>query len=245
MSRISKVFENNKVFISFLTAGDPTLEKTEEFVLALAEAGSDIIIISIPFSDSASEGELIERSNMRALNSGARTDKIFGMIKKIRLKNQIPLIFSTYMNPVFVYGIDKFLQKCSACGIDALIIPDLPFEERSEVADISRKYGIYLITIITPSSKERIQYLAKDAAGFIHLVLPNATETEAGKDINSIITSIRNVSKTPIAAGLDIKDEEAKKVVDGVITGSAIVKLIEQYGENAATHLFEYVKNAK
>ncbi|MGL5514059.1 MAG: tryptophan synthase subunit alpha [Sporomusa sp.] len=252
MSKIQKAFENNKAFISFLTAGDPTLDKTEEFILSLAAAGSDIIEIGIPFSDPIAEGEVIQRANIRALADGTTTDKIFEMVKRVRLKTKVPLVFLTYINPIFVYGVEKFMENCQQCGINGLVIPDLPFEEKAEIFGIATHYNVDVITMIAPTSQDRIQALANNAAGFIYLVSSmgvTGVRSEIKTDIDAIIKDIRQVSSTPIAVGFGISTtkqaQELAKIADGVIVGSAIVKIIEQYGENASNHLFEYVKSMK
>lgn len=252
MNKISTVFKNNKAFIAFLTAGDPSLAKTEEFILFMEKAGADLVEIGIPFSDPIAEGPVIEKANIRALSVGTTTDKIFDMVKRIRTKTDIPLVFLTYMNPVFVYGVEKFFKNCHRTGINGIIIPDLPFEEKDEVLGVAKKYVIDVITLIAPTSKDRIQMLAKDATGFIYLVSSMGVTGVRGEirtDINSIIEDIRQVSTTPIAVGFGISTpEQAKeisKTADGIIVGSAIVKIIEERGEAAGDVLFDYVKSLK
>lgn len=252
LSKIARAFENKKAFIGFLTAGDPSLEKTEEFILAMSKAGADLIEIGIPFSDPIAEGEVIERANIRALKAGANTDKIFDMIKSVREKTDIPLVFLTYINPAFIYGYDRFFNNCKICGIDGIIIPDLPFEERSEVLCIAEKYEIDVITLIAPTSKDRIQTLVKNSSGFIYLVSSmgvTGVRNEINADLNSIIANIRQVTDTKIAVGFGISTpEQAKKILthaDGVIVGSAIVKIIEEFGDDASDKLSEYIRKMK
>lgn len=252
MSKISEIFENNKAFIGFLTAGDPSLEKTAEFILTMEKGGADLIEIGIPFSDPIAEGPVIEKANIRALSVGTTTDKIFDMVKRVRSKTQIPLVFLTYMNPVFVYGVEKFFKNCRETGINGIIIPDLPYEEKNEVLGVATAYDVDVITLIAPTSKDRIQTLAKDATGFIYLVSSmgvTGVRSEIKTDINAIIANIKQVSKTPVAVGFGISTpEQAKeisKTADGVIVGSAIVRIIAEHGENAGDVLFEYVKSLK
>lgn len=252
MSDLKRAFKNGKAFISFLTAGDPSVDKTGEFILKLQEAGSDLIEIGIPFSDPIAEGEVIERANLRALDAGATTDKIFEMVKSLRGRVNIPLVFLTYMNPVIAYGTDRFFKNCNECGVDGIIIPDLPFEEKGEILEVAAKYAVELVTLIAPTSCERIRMLAKDAKGFIYVVSSmgvTGVRAEIKTDLSSIISDIREVTDVPVAVGFGISTEsqaaEISKISDGVIVGSAIVKIIEQYGDDAAKYLFDYVSGMK
>ena len=251
-NKISKIFKDNKAFIAFLTAGDPSLDKTEEFILAIEKAGADLVEIGIPFSDPIAEGPVVQEANERALSVGTTTDKIFMMVKRVRQKTAIPLVFLTYINPIFVYGIDRFFKACQESGINGIIIPDLPFEEKGEVLDVAKTYGVDVITLIAPTSKDRIQTLAKEAAGFIYLVSSmgvTGVRSEIKTDLKTMIDDIRQVSETPIAVGFGISDpDQAKaiaKISDGVIVGSAIVKIIAEHGDNASDSLYNYVKSMK
>lgn len=246
--RIAAAFTGKKALIGFLTAGDPALEKTEEFILAMEKSGVDLIEIGIPFSDPVAEGEVIERANSRALKAGATTDRIFEMVKSVRRKTQIPLVFLTYINPVFAYGCDTFFMRCAHSGIDGIIIPDLPFEERGEIAETAAKYGIVIITLIAPTSCDRIKKLVENAEGFVYLVSSmgvTGVRSEIITDLNSIIREIRKETDTKIAVGFGISTpkqaDEIWQMADGVIIGSAIVRIIEEYGENATDKLEEYL----
>ena len=251
-NKISKVFKDNKAFVAFLTAGDPSMDKTEEFILSMERAGADLVEIGIPFSDPIAEGPVIQEANERALSAGATTDKLFEMVKRIRQKTEMPLVFLTYINPIFVYGIDRFFKACQESGINGVIIPDLPYEEKGELLGSATSYEVDVITLIAPTSKDRIQTLAKEATGFIYLVSSmgvTGVRSEIKTDLNSIIADIRQVSDTPIAVGFGISTPDQAKAIsgtaDGVIVGSAIVKIIAEYGENAGGVLFDYVKSMK
>ncbi|MBC3804758.1 tryptophan synthase subunit alpha [Acetobacterium fimetarium] len=251
-NKISKVFKDNKAFVAFLTAGDPSMDKTEEFILALERAGADLVEIGIPFSDPIAEGPVIQEANERALSAGATTDKLFTMVKRIRQKTEMPLVFLTYINPIFVYGIERFFKACQESGINGVIVPDLPYEEKGEILGIATSYEVDVITLIAPTSKDRIQMLAKEATGFIYLVSSlgvTGVRSEIKTDLKTIIADIRQVSETPIAVGFGISTPEQAKAIsgtaDGVIVGSAIVKIIAEYGENAGEILFDYVKSMK
>ena len=252
MSRIKEAFENKKAFIGFLTAGDPTLDKTEEFIIEMERAGAALIEIGIPFSDPIAEGPVIQEANVRALSApgGCTTDKVFEMVERVSKRVSVPLVFLTYLNPVFKYGYDRFCQRCSQVGIDGIIIPDMPFEERGELAPIAKEYGVDIISLIAPTSYGRIQMLAKEAEGYVYVVSSlgvTGVRSEITTDIGSIVESIRSVTDTPVAVGFGINTpEQAAKysaMADGVIVGSAIVKIIAQYGAEAGEYVYHYVKS--
>lgn len=252
MSKIANAFENGKAFIGFLTAGDPTIEKTVEYILAMEEAGCDLIEIGIPFSDPMAEGVVIQDANVRALKHNTTTDDVFDIVREVRAKTDIPLVFLTYINPVFFYGYERFFKRCSELGVDGIISPDLPYEEKGEIAEIARKNDVDVISLIAPTSKERIQKIAADASGFIYIVSSlgvTGMRSEIKTDLNSIIGDIRDVCDLPLAVGFGINTPEQSrdiaKIADGVIVGSAIVKIIEEHGENASEALKEYVSSMK
>ncbi|WP_405285341.1 tryptophan synthase subunit alpha [Methanobrevibacter sp.] len=252
MSKIANAFKNGKAFIPFFTAGDPNIEKTVEYALAMEEAGCDLIEIGIPFSDPMAEGVVIQDANVRALKQNTTTDDVFDAIKAIREKSDIPIVFLTYINPVFFYGYERFFKKCNDLGIDGIISPDLPYEEKGEIADIARKYDVDIISLIAPTSKERIQKIASEATGYIYVVSSlgvTGMRSEIKTDLNAIIKDIRDVTDLPLAVGFGINTpkqaSEIGGIADGVIVGSAIVKIIEEHGENAAEPLKEYVSSMK
>lgn len=252
MNKIAKAFQDNKAFIAFLTAGDPSLEKTKDYILTMADAGADLIEIGIPFSDPVAEGAVIQRANARALAAGTTTDKIFAMVKEIRGKVHVPLAFLTYINPIFTYGCENFLKKCADCGIDALIIPDMPYEEKHLLKNLSKTYGVALISLIAPTSDKRIAMIAAEAEGFIYLVSSlgvTGVRNEIKTDLGSIIKTIRQNTAAPIAVGFGISTPlqaaALKKQADGIIVGSAIVKIIEQYKETAPKPLSAYIRSMK
>lgn len=252
MSKISEAFANGKAFIPFITCGDPDLDTTKEIVLSMAENGADLIELGIPFSDPTAEGPVIQGANLRALTGGVTTDKIFDMVRELRKNISIPMVFMTYANVVFSYDADKFISTCAEIGIDGLILPDLPFEEKEEFDDTCRKYDIDLISLIAPTSENRISMIASKAQGFIYIVSSlgvTGVRSEIKTDIASIVKLIRNNSSLPCAVGFGISTpEQAAKmasVSDGAIVGSAIVKLIAKYGKDSAKYVGEYVKEMK
>lgn len=250
MNNFDKVF-NKKAFIGFLTAGDPSIDKTEEFIYKMIEAGVSLIEIGIPFSDPIAEGSVITKADIRALSSGTTTDKIFDMIENVR-KNypDYPLVFMTYVNPVFSYGYDRFFKRANELNMLGIIIPDLPFEEKNEVKEIASKYNQKVISLIAPTSKDRIKKIASDAEGFIYLVSSmgvTGMRSEIKTDLESIVSEIRKYTNVPVAIGFGISNpEQAKKMADisdGAIVGSAIVKIIEEHGNDAAQYIYEFSKS--
>ena len=252
MSNIKRAFENGKAFIAFVTCGDPDLETTAKVVRAAVENGADLIELGIPFSDPTAEGPVIQGANLRALRGGITTDKIFAFVKELRHDVKVPMVFMTYANVVFSYGAEKFISTCRDIGIDGLILPDLPFEEKEEFLPASRQYDVDMISLIAPTSENRISMIAREAEGFIYIVSSlgvTGTRSEIKTDLASIVNVVRENTKVPCAIGFGISTpEQAKKMADisdGAIVGSAIVKLIEKYGTDAPEHVAEYVKSMK
>lgn len=252
MSKIKNAFARGKAFVAFITCGDPDLETTEQVVRAAVENGADLIELGIPFSDPTAEGPVIQGANLRALKGGVTTDKIFDMVKKLRQNVTVPMVFMTYANVVFSYGAEKFISRCSELGMDGLILPDLPFEEKDEFAPICKQYGVDLISLIAPTSENRVAMIAKKAEGFIYIVSSlgvTGTRTEINTNLSDIVSVIRENTDTPCAIGFGISTpEQAKRMADmsdGAIVGSAIIKIIEKYGKDAPRYVGEYVKSMK
>ncbi|MGN0394776.1 MAG: tryptophan synthase subunit alpha [Coprococcus sp.] len=252
MSNIAKAFENGKAFIPFITCGDPSLEVTEEIVYAMVEAGADLIELGIPFSDPTAEGPVIQEANIRALSGGVTTDKVFELVRRLRKKVNIPMVFMTYANVVFSYGSEKFISICKEIGIDGLILPDIPFEEKEEFDGICKKYGLDLISLIAPTSHDRISMIAAEANGFVYCVSSlgvTGTRTEITTDIGAMVKLVKKTKNIPCAVGFGISTpEQAKQMAeksDGVIVGSAIIKICAKYGKDCVPYVKEYVKSMK
>ena len=252
MSRIQEAFAGGKAFIPFITCGDPDLETTAAVVRAAVENGADLIELGIPFSDPTAEGPVIQGANVRALAGGVTTDKIFDFVREIRKDVRIPMVFMTYANVVFSYGTEMFLSACKEIEIDGLILPDLPFEEKEEFLPVCRKYGVDLISLIAPTSENRIAMIAREAEGFLYIVSSlgvTGTRTEIKTDLKSIVDVVRQNTDIPCAIGFGIsRPEQARKMADisdGAIVGSAIIKLLEKYGKDAPRYVGEYVKSMK
>ncbi len=252
MSKLAKAFQNGKTFIPFITCGDPDLETTAAAVRAMAQNGADLIELGIPFSDPTAEGPVIQAANIRALSGGVDTDKIFALVRELRKDVTVPMVFMTYANVVFSYGADKFISICREIGIDGLILPDIPFEEKEEFAAICRRYDVALISLIAPTSENRIGMIAGEAEGFIYLVSSlgvTGVRSEITTDLGAIVKVIRQSTDIPCAIGFGISTPEQAKqmagIADGAIVGSAIVRLLAQYGKEAPVHIGEYVRKMK
>ena len=252
MSKIQEAFAGGKAFIPFITCGDPDLETTGRIVRAMAQAGADLIELGIPFSDPTAEGPVIQGANIRALAGGVTTDQIFDFVRALRKDVAVPLVFMTYANVVFSYGIDRFAEACAEAGIDGLILPDVPHEEKEEFAPAFRQRGIDFISLIAPTSQNRIAEIAADAEGFLYLVSSlgvTGERTEFSRNLTEIVSDIRANTKIPVAVGFGVSaPEQAAEIAqyaDGVIVGSAIVKRIGQYGTEAAPQVAAYVSEMK
>lgn len=252
MSNIKRAFENGKAFIAFITCGDPDLETTAAAVRAAVANGADLIELGIPFSDPTAEGPVIQAANLRALRGGITTDKIFDFVKELRSDVKVPMVFMTYANVVFSYGAERFISACKEIEIDGLILPDLPFEEKEEFLPFCHKYGVDLVSLIAPTSENRIAMIAKEAEGFLYIVSSlgvTGMRSEIKTDLASIVKVVRENTDIPCAIGFGISTpEQAKKMAnisDGAIVGSAIIKLLETHGKNAPKFIGEYVKSMK
>ncbi len=249
MSRIHEAFENKKAFIPFITCGDPDLETTRKIVLAMVENGADLIELGIPFSDPTAEGPVIQEADNRALKAGATTETILAFAKELRKEVSVPMVFMTYANVVYSYGAERFLTAAEEAEIDGLILPDVPYEEKEEFDSLCAAHGIDLISMIAPTSKERITMIAKEAKGFIYIVSSlgvTGVRSEINTDIVSLVSLIREVSDIPCAVGFGISSpKQAAKmasVSDGAIVGSAIVRIIAEKGKDSVPYVSEFVK---
>lgn len=252
MSRIERAFDHGKAFIPFITCGDPDLETTAAVVRAMVDAGADLIELGIPFSDPMAEGPVIQGANVRALRAGTTTDKVFALVKELRKDVAIPIAFMTYANVVFSYGSERFLSRCEEMGIDGLILPDVPFEEKGEFLDVCRAHDVDLVSFVAPTSEDRIQTIAREAEGFIYVVSSlgvTGVRKEITTDLSSIVSMIREVTCVPCAIGFGISTPEQARamarVADGVIVGSAIVRLLEAHGREAVGPIASYVREMK
>lgn len=252
MSKIAKAFEHGKAFIAFVTCSDPDLETTGAVVRAAVENGADLIELGIPFSDPTAEGPVIQGANLRALRGGVTTDKIFAFVKELRTEVSVPMVFMTYANVIFSYGADRFISTCRNIGMDGLIVPDLPYEEKEEFLPYCEKYGVDLISLIAPTSAQRIAMIAKEAQGFLYVVSSlgvTGTRNEITTDLDAITKIVRENTKIPCAIGFGISTpEQARNIAasaDGIIVGSAIVSIIAEHGRDAAGYVGDYVKKMK
>lgn len=252
MTRIKKAFAGQKAFIAFITCGDPDLETTAACVRAAVAGGADLIELGIPFSDPTAEGPVIQGANLRALTGGVTTDKIFELVRNLRRDVDVPMVFMTYANVVFSYGAERFFSICQEIGIDGIILPDLPYEEKEEFLTLCHTYGVDLISLVAPTSENRIAMIAKEAEGFLYIVSSlgvTGTRSEIKTDLESIVEVVRRNTDIPCAIGFGISTpEQAARmagIADGAIVGSAIIKLIEKYGKEAPAYVKAYVKSMK
>lgn len=239
MSNIKSAFENKKAFIGFLTAGDPTFEASFENIMSLAEAGADLIEIGVPFSDPIAESGVVQAANVRAISNGMTTDRALELAERVRRETSVPICFVTYLNPVFKYGYDRFFFRCREVGVDGLICPDLPFEEKDEVQHIAKKYGVDVISVIAPSDEERIKTIAQQANGFIYL----SAGARLGSDPLSSVDAIRRYTDVPTACICAARQAaQTAKQADGAIITDELALLIEEHGENAAEEIYAFAK---
>lgn len=252
MIKIRDAFDHGKAFVAFITCGDPDLETTAAVVRSAVKNGADLIELGIPFSDPTAEGPVIQGANLRALSGGVTTDQIFDLVRVLRNDVTVPMVFMTYANVVYSYGAEIFISTCQKIGIQGLILPDLPYEEKEEFLDLCHRYEVDLISLIAPTSDDRIAMIAEEAEGFVYLVSSmgvTGTRAEIQTDLTSIVETIREHTKIPCAIGFGIaRPEQARAMAalsDGAIVGSAIIKIIEQYGRDAAVPVGEYVKRMK
>lgn len=249
MNRISRAFSQGTAFIPFITGGDPDIETTEKLLYALYEAGADIIEIGVPFSDPIAEGPVIEAANERALKAGCTVDRLFDLVARVRPNIPIPLLFMTYYNPIFAYGIDRFTERCAACGLDGLIVSDLPFEERAELSGPCATHGLELISLIAPTSGERITDIAQSSSGFLYCVSSlgvTGERKELGGSARQMVKQAKQAADLPCAVGFGISSpEQASEIsafADGVIIGSAIVRIIAEHGRDSVEPVSSFAR---
>ena len=252
MSKIAEAFKNKKAFIPFVTCGDPDLETTKRILSELQKNGADLIELGIPFSDPTAEGPVIQGANIRALKNGITTDDIFKMVEEVRGEITVPMVFMTYANVIFSYGMDRFFEKCQQISMDGVILPDVPFEEKDEFDKVASQYGIDFISMVAPTSEDRIAMIAKEAKGFIYIVSSlgvTGTRTSITTNVKDLVDQIRKVTDVPCAVGFGISTPEQAsnmaEISDGAIVGSAIVRIIAENGKDAPSHVGEFVKNMK
>lgn len=253
MNRIDSAFSalkesGKKALITFITAGDPDMGTTVKTALEMFDRGADIIELGVPFSDPIAEGVTIQRSSLRSLKGGTTLDGIFDAVSEIRAETDKPLILMMYLNTIFVYGTDKFFAKCKDRGVDGVIVPDMPYEERMEILPFAEKYGVHNINLVSPASKDRIKTIAADSSGFLYCVSSNGvTGVRSGfsTDFDEFFGIIKANAKCPCCVGFGISSpEQAKKMssyCDGAIVGSAIVRIMEEHGSDSPKAVGEFV----
>ncbi len=228
--------QKQKALITFITAGDPDLLTTAELVLRMEQSGADIVELGIPFSDPIAEGPVIQEANLRALAGGATLVKIFDMVRTLREKTQIPLVFLMYYNSILHFGEEAFFKACAGSGVDGLIVPDLPFEESAELKELTEKYGVYQISMVAPTScGQRMERITKQAKGFLYCVSSlgvTGMRTDFQTDFDKMFHTLNAFSDVPKCLGFGISSPEQshqlRQYGDGVIVGSAVVQRVAQ-----------------
>ena len=252
MNRIASAFEKGKAFIAFITCGDPDAETTVRAVRSAVKNGADLIELGIPFSDPTAEGPVIQEASLRALQGGMTTDGAFAVVRELRRDVTVPMVFMTYANVIFSYGAERFIARCAEEGIDGLILPDLPYEEKEEFGPLCRRHGVTLISMIAPTSENRTAMIAREAEGFLYLVSSlgvTGTRSEITTDLRPIIRVIRQSTEVPVAVGFGISTPEQARAMaaisDGAIVGSAIEKILARRGREAPEEIGAYVRAMK
>lgn len=250
MNRLEKAFAGKQAFIGFLTAGDPSFADTKKFILAMEEAGLDIVELGVPFSDPVAEGPKVQEANIRALSGGATLSGVLDMIASLRTESQIPLVLLTYLNPLFSYGYEAFFARCKEAGVDGVIIPDLPYDEKAEVEEYAKANGVAIISLLAPFSADRVRMIAAEAEGYAYIMPPPANAS--GKELGEceMLSIVRSVTKTPAVIEVDASSPAYLKgcagSADGVILGGNVfVSLIEKFGKDAAEAIKAYIRDVK
>jgi tryptophan synthase alpha chain len=257
MNRIDKKFielkkADKKALITFITAGDPDINTTYNLVLEMEKSGADIIELGIPYSDPIAEGPVIQRANLRAFKNNIKIKDVMELVQNLRKVTDVPLLYLMYVNIILQYGADRFFNECAKNGVDALIIPDLPYEEQDELLEYSEKYGVYLISLVSPTSKDRAKKIAQNAKGFLYCVSSlgvTGSRKDFSTDFKEFFSYLEKI-KVPKAIGFGISNAEhikqLKGYCDGLIVGSAIVKIIEQsQKESLYKNISDFVKSLK
>ena len=250
MSKLTPAFSSGKALITFVTCGDPDIETTCDVIRSAQANGADIIEIGIPFSDPTAEAPVIQEAGIRALAGGVTTDKAFKFIKEMKGEFPAPCIITAYANVVFSYGTERFIAECSECGVGGLEIIDLPFEEKEDFDPVCRKYGVDLVSVIAPASRDRIAEIAKSAVGFIPITMDTAAayadNKEIVSDLSEIVSIIRENTDIPCALSYDeLPDAGDMRIPDGIIACSALPEITGRYGKDSPEYAGEYVKKVK
>ncbi len=255
MNRIDRKFRElngEKALITFITAGDPDLDTTKRLVLEMEKSGADLIELGVPFSDPIAEGPTIQKASVRALRGGVTLVKIFSLVRELRQVSDIPLLLMMYINTIYRFGTRRFFDLCVETGIDGVIIPDLPFEEKDEVDGFAKAADVRLISLVAPTSHQRIAAIASSAEGFLYCVSSlgvTGTRSEFKTNFDEFFGEIKKSVKIPCCVGFGISNpEQARKMssyCDGAIVGSGIVKIVEKYGKDCVAPVGEFVKSLK
>lgn len=248
MSNISKAFENNKALAGFITAGDGGIELCEEILIKMSQAGCDFIVLGIPFSDPIAENIVVQEANIRSLKNGTYTDDVFSLVKRVTEKTNIPIVLKSYLNVLFKYGYDKFLNNAKISGVSSVIVPDMPFEEQEELETVAKKYDVEVISTFTTNSGKRIKMVSKDAKGFL-CEFVSENDKQNNDNIISTVKIAKENTNIPVVLNLGTvnKQEVVKyaEFADGVIIDTELVRIIEKSKENAPAEIYNFIKSIK
>lgn len=244
--------KKEKAFITYMTAGLPDMEGMKQIICAQEEAGTDIIELGIPFSDPVADGPVIQSASKRAIEQGVNLSVTLQAVKELRQNCQIPIVFMMYYNTILFYGVEKFVDKCIECGVDGVIVPDLPYEEQDEIkAFLGKENAPILIQLVSPVSEQRIPMLLKDARGFVYCVSSMGVTGQAAnfhKDVAKYLQNVKAHTDIPIMMGFGIRTPEDvqgyKDIVDGAIVGSHFIRVMEE-NQYDMEKIKEYVRSFK
>lgn len=257
MNRIDAKFaelkaKGEKALIPFVTAGDPDLGTTEKLVPAMVGAGADLVEIGVPFSDPVAEGPTIQKASRRALDAGTTLAGIFGLVGRLRERTEAPLLLMLYLNSIYRFGKERFFSLCNEKGVDGVIVPDMPYEEKDEIEPVASEHNVVSVRLVAPTSHGRVRMIASGAKGFLYCVSSTGvtgTRKSFDTDLDAFFGTVCRYAEIPCAVGFGISNPEQAEAMasycDGAIVGSAIVKLVGQYGKDAVPHVAEFVKSLK
>lgn len=250
MSSITKAFTSSKALIPFITCGDPTIDSTLNIVKAAVDNGADLMYLGIPFSDPTAEGQSIQEAHLRALKNQVTTDDVFDLAGKMRQEISVPLVLSTYANIVFSYGIEAFFKRCAKVGAQGVLIADVPYEEKDEFEELALEQGVELISVVAPTSGQRMSKIASSAHGFVYMMGTQDCDHNNDQylaDLKDMVQLLRLHTSLPCVVSVDTAHQASQvaQLCDGVVIGADILNIIAEHGQDAAPYVGRLVKEIK